>query len=133
MDFLAAWWIFRQIMLFYQYDAKMEMIMNNNISMDLILSEEACNVLDSFVAMLKLHVVFYSADGKILRSGRNFGNSKYCELMQKEYFGLDLCCKLDREKQIECAKKSQMLCYRCHAGLNELIAPCRPSVIHGSG
>ena len=93
------------------------------ITLDLLLSDEVCRLLDSFAAAMKIQVVFYSASGEILRRGRSFGNSSYCDLMQKKFFGASRCVQLDKKMQAEALASGRVCCYRCHAGLNELIAP----------
>lgn len=94
-----------------------------NISIEFILRDEVCRLLDNFAALMKIQAVFFSIDGRILKRGRNYGNSDYCCLMQERYFGMDACRRLDEEKQEECSKSGSILCYTCHAGLNEVIAP----------
>jgi AraC-like DNA-binding protein/ligand-binding sensor protein len=99
--------------------------MTSPISLDLLLSDEVCRLLDSFAAAMKIQVVFYSRSGEILRRGRSFGNSSYCDAMQKHLFGSEKCIALDRAMQKKSLESGEVCCYRCHAGLNELIAPVR--------
>ncbi len=99
--------------------------MSTPITLDLLLSDEVCRLLDSFAAAMKIQVVFYSRSGEILRRGRTFGNSSYCELMQTKFFGSEKCIMLDKAMQKKCLESGTVQCYRCHAGLNELIAPVR--------
>ncbi len=100
-------------------------IMTAPISLDLLLSDEVCRLLDSFAAAMKIQVVFYSRDGKILRRGRSFSNSAYCDAMQKQFFDSEKCIALDKAMQKRSLESGEVCCYRCHAGLNELIAPVR--------
>lgn len=93
------------------------------ISLDLLLSDDACRLLDSFAATMKIQVVFYSRSGEILRRGRSFGNSSYCDAMQKQFFGSEKCIALDKAMQKRSLESGEVFCYSCHAGLNELIAP----------
>lgn len=97
--------------------------MSPKITLDLLLSNEVCRLLDSFASTMNIQAVFYSRDGEILRRGRSFGNSRYCTLMQKNFFGIDRCIKLDNEMQKLCMQQQTPLLYKCHAGLYELIAP----------
>lgn len=99
--------------------------MSSQITLELLLSDEVCRLLDSFAAAMKIQVVFYSRSGEILRRGRTFGNSSYCDLMQKKFFGSEKCIMLDKAMQKKCLESGAVFCYRCHAGLNELIAPVR--------
>lgn len=93
--------------------------------MNNIFNDEVCRLLDSFAAAMKIQVVFYSRSGEILRRGRSFGNSAYCDLMQKKFFGSEKCVQLDKLMQKKCLETGSVCCYRCHAGLHELIAPVR--------
>ena len=95
------------------------------ISLDVLLSDEVCRLLDSCAAAMKIQVVFYSQSGRILRRGRAFGNSRYCDCMQKTFFGGGRCVELDLAMQKRCLETGAVCRYRCHAGLNELIAPVR--------
>jgi AraC-like DNA-binding protein len=97
--------------------------MMNPFSLELILRDEVCKLLDNFAALMRLQAVFFAADGRILKRGRNYASSDYCRLMQEKFFGIDVCVRLDREKQREAARFGHMLCYTCHAGLREVIAP----------
>lgn len=99
--------------------------MSKKITFDLLLSDEVCRLLDSFASTLNIQAVFYSRDGKVLRRGRSFGNSRYCTLMQEKYFGISRCIALDNEMQDSCCEKDIALLYKCHAGLCELIAPVK--------
>ena len=93
--------------------------------MNNIFNDEVCRLLDSFAAAMKIQVVFYSRSGEILRRGRSFGNSAYCDLMQKKFFGSEKCVQLDKLMQKKCLESGSVCRYRCHAGLHELIAPVR--------
>ncbi|MBO7329987.1 MAG: PocR ligand-binding domain-containing protein [Lentisphaeria bacterium] len=99
--------------------------MTRNISLDLLLSDEVCRLLDCFASTMKIQVVFYSRSGEILRRGRSFGNSRYCTLMQEKFFGMERCIELDNKMQQLCRKEERAVLYCCHAGLYELIAPVK--------
>lgn len=99
--------------------------MPENISLDLLLSDEVCRLLDCFASTMKIQVVFYSRSGEVLRRGRSFGNSRYCTLMQDKFFGIERCIALDNKMQKLCKKEDRAVLYRCHAGLYELIAPVK--------
>ena len=99
--------------------------MNGPVSLDVLLSREVCRLLDSFAAILKTQVIFYSAGGEILKRGRDCSVSAFCSFVQQKYFSLETCQKLDREMQ-ELTRRTGRICsYRCHAGLTEIIAPIR--------
>lgn len=97
--------------------------MKEMISLDVLLSDEVCRLLDSFATVMKIQVVFFSEQGRILKRGRDFGNSEYCRLMQERYFSLEQCIQLDRKMLQSCMSTREICSYRCHAGLNELLAP----------
>ena len=99
--------------------------MTRNISLDLLLSDEVCRLLDCFASTMKIQVVFYSRSGEILRRGRSFGNSRYCTLMQEKFFGMERCIELENKMQKLCRKEERAVLYCCHAGLYELIAPVK--------
>ena len=99
--------------------------MPEKISLEVLLSDEVRRLLDSCAAAMKIQVVFYSRDGRILRRGRSFGNSRYCDCMQRRFFGGGRCIELDRAMQRRCLETGSVCRYRCHAGLEEIIAPVR--------
>lgn len=121
MEIPALWWTFRQKMLFYQ---KTGSIMKP-ISLELVLHDEVYKLLDGFAALMRLHAVFFSVDGRSVKSGRDEDISRYCELVQDRFFRLDVCLALDEKMQRAAARCGTMLCYGCHAGLKEVIAPVR--------
>ncbi len=102
-----------------------EVMVSKTITLELLLSDEVCRLLDSFATTLNIQVVFYSRDGEVLKRGRSFGNSRYCTLMQKNFFGIDRCIQLDNEMQQLCQQSQSPQLYKCHAGLYELIAPVK--------
>ena len=99
--------------------------MTQPITLEVLLSDEVCRLLDSFAATMNVQVVFYSVEGKVLKRGRSFGNSRYCTLMQEKFFGIDRCIALDNEMQRRCLKSDRAVLYKCHAGLYELVAPVK--------
>jgi len=99
--------------------------MTQPITLDILLSDEVCRLLDSFASTMKVQVVFYSANGQVLKRGRSFGNSRYCSLMQEKFFGIDRCIALDNEMQKQSLKSDRAVLYKCHAGLYELVAPVK--------
>ena len=99
--------------------------MPKNITLDVLLSEEVCRLLDSFASTMNIQVVFCSRSGEVLKRGRSFGNSRYCNLMQDKYFGISRCIGLDKTMQMRSLAEGKPLLYKCHAGLYELIAPVK--------
>lgn len=99
--------------------------MSGNLSLDVLLSKEVCRLLDSFAAIIKTQVIFYSAGGEILKRGRDCSVSNFCSLVQKKYFSLETCQQLDHEMQERTRSTGRLLSYQCHAGLTEIIAPIK--------
>jgi AraC-like DNA-binding protein len=100
------------------------LIMNKNkLSLEILLNNEVYQLLDSFAAILKTQIVFYSNNGTILKRGRNLACSKYCSLVQERYFSVDQCLQLDKKMQKQ-SQESNLICsYQCHAHLTEIVAP----------
>ena len=96
--------------------------MRENHSLELILHNEVQCLLDNFASVMKVHVVFYSGSGEILRRGRGEGNCRFCQLVQQR-FPVEKCLKLDHEKQEEARKTGDCRTYVCHAGLWEAVMP----------
>jgi len=99
--------------------------MSDRLSLDILLSKEVCRLLDSFAAIIKTQVIFYSAGGEILKRGRDCSVSSFCALIQQKYFSLETCQSLDREMQEHTRNTGKLCSYQCHAGLTEIIAPIR--------
>lgn len=91
-------------------------------TIELILHDEVQKLLDVFAVAMKIRIVLYTPDGKIIRSDRQQRNSEYCQLIQ-DYLLPGACAALDSAKQLECLKKKALICYQCHAGLKEALAP----------
>ena len=104
---------------------KEDFAMTKKITLEILLSDEVCRLLDSFAATMNIQVLFCSRTGEVLRRGRNFGNSRYCTLMQDKVFGIHRCIKLDNAMQQLCCQQEKAILYKCHAGLYELIAPVK--------
>ena len=99
--------------------------MSDHLSLDVLLSKEVCRLLDSFAAIIKTQVIFYSAGGEILKRGRDCSVSSFCALIQQKYFSLETCQNLDREMQEHTRCTGKLCSYQCHAGLTEIIAPIK--------
>ncbi len=95
---------------------------------ELFLSDEVQALLDHFAALLDIRVTFFSAEGRMLRRGRQMANSDYCRMIQSKTGNLRRCVAMDVGKQLEAMKKNTIIDYQCHAGLREAIAPV---YIHG--
>lgn len=95
----------------------------NKSGIELVLSDEVQKLLDHFANLFNISISFYSPDGDIIRRGAAMKNTVYCQLIQQQLGHLDRCRMLDTDKQREAASRQKLLCYRCHAGLCEAIAP----------
>ncbi len=90
---------------------------------EVIMQSEVKLLLDQFASVMKIHTVFYNADGHMLQVGRNENVCRYCQIIQQLPGGLEKCRSLDRRKQEECRCCKHLITYRCHAGLGEIMAP----------
>jgi len=94
-------------------------------AMELFLSRDVRNLLDQLSAAFQVRAVFFDADGKPLLRGRELANCRCCTLIQQSPEGFARCHTLDKIKQAEAAKSGSMICYTCHAGLMEAVAPVK--------
>lgn len=95
--------------------------MNN--SLEIILHDEVQRIFDQFAASFGIAIVFYSIDGKILRRGLNRPPSPFCALVQDRLFNRALCTEMDEEMCRRCSQSKNPVGYRCHAGIEEAVAP----------
>lgn len=93
-----------------------------NYAFEVIMRSEVKLLLDQFASVMKLHTVFYASDGHMLQIGRNENVCSYCQIIQR-ICGVEKCRMLDRLKQEDCRKTKQLISYRCHAGLGEIMTP----------
>jgi AraC-like DNA-binding protein len=92
-------------------------------TLQLILRKDIQKIFDNFAATVNKKVVFFSPDGKILTSGLNCRNSEFCHIVQTKIFGHERCSMTDIANMNESVKKKGMVCYRCHAGIQEAVTP----------
>ncbi len=92
-------------------------------TLEIILKPEIEKLFDQFCSIFGIRIIFYSVAGKILKTGLNRGDSQFCRLIQQQLCGIDKCLAMDEEKRQECAIAGETVSYRCHAGLNEAVAP----------
>ncbi len=92
-------------------------------AIEIVLDEEIQKIFDHFAAGFGIVMMFFAPDGTILRRGLDRHNSSYCQLIQDEIFGAESCTGMDESKRLESIKKQQIVNYRCHAGIEEAIAP----------
>lgn len=92
-------------------------------TLQLILRADIQKIFDNFAATVNKKIVFFSPDGKILTSGLNCRNSAFCRIIQTRIFGYDRCIRVDAVNMNESARRKGMVCYRCHAGIQEAVTP----------
>ncbi|MBE6358054.1 MAG: helix-turn-helix domain-containing protein [Lentisphaerae bacterium] len=97
----------------------------SSMPMELFLSDEVQGLLDDFASLLDVRVTFYSLAGEPLRRGKEMRNCAYCSLVHEELSGFSRCVSMDCDKQREAVQRSEIINYRCHAGLHECIAPVK--------
>lgn len=90
---------------------------------ELVFRGDVQKLLDQFSSAFQVRMVFFGPEGQMLHSNHNSHNSAYCRTIQKSVFGRGRCVRMDRAKQNECLKSGKIVCYRCHAGLREAVAP----------
>jgi AraC-like DNA-binding protein/ligand-binding sensor protein len=92
-------------------------------TLELILHDQVQRLLDVFASAMEMRVVLFGPDGTIIRSDRHrMRNSEYCRQIQQNIFP-GRCAALDRAMQAESLKRKGLVCYQCHAGLREAVAP----------
>ena len=92
-------------------------------AIEIVLDEEIQKIFDHFAAGFGVTMMFFAPDGTILRRGLNRPNSCFCQLIQDEIFSTESCTVMDESKRQESIKKQGIVNYRCHAGIEEAIAP----------
>ncbi len=93
------------------------------LPLDLVFDGEAQRLFDSFTVCFGIRIVLFSADGRMLRTGLDRPCAAYCRLVQDHLYGVDRCRSMDATHERLASEQRRMLCYQCHAGLNEVIKP----------
>lgn len=89
----------------------------------LFFDEDVQRIFDHFSSVFNIRILFYSADGAIVKVGLNRPNARYCQLIQQDLYGVESCLYTDAMKREEAARRKEIVCYRCHAGLEEALTP----------
>jgi len=92
-------------------------------AIEIVLDEEVQKIFDHFAAGFGVAIMFFSPDGQVLKRGLNRANSCFCNIIQDKIFGRNICYVLDESKRRECTERQQPISYRCHAGIEEAVAP----------
>ncbi|MDD5596812.1 MAG: PocR ligand-binding domain-containing protein [Victivallaceae bacterium] len=91
-------------------------------ALEIILRPEIQRLFDQFCSSFDIRILFYSVNGKVMKVGLNRDDSYFCSLIHRVY-GIEKCLVMDEAKRHECAEKEEIISYRCHAGINEALAP----------
>ena len=86
------------------------------------LTEKFCLLLDQFRRVTDTRIVFYDADGHLLKVGLDRPDCLYCQIVQGELYGPELCHRMNVDGR-EAARGKNMHCYQCSAGLLEVVIP----------
>ncbi|NLW86416.1 MAG: helix-turn-helix domain-containing protein [Planctomycetes bacterium] len=77
---------------------------------------------DHFYSLLGVRIAFFTSSGGQLKVGKRKGSCAYCRLLRSE-LGHGVCLAQDDAMRRRAAAEGKMICYQCHAGLTEAIAP----------
>lgn len=92
-------------------------------ALEIILHDDIQQIFDNFAAAFGISVVFYSIDGKIAKRGLNRPTTSFCALIQDQMFSRKRCLYTDEQMCRQCTRSRKLVSYRCHAGIEEAIAP----------
>ncbi len=92
-------------------------------ALEIILHEDIQRIFDNFTASFDISIVFYSIDGKVLKRGLNQFPAPFCMLIQDQLFSKTQCLYMDEEMCRQCTRSRRIVGYRCHAGIEEAVAP----------
>jgi AraC-like DNA-binding protein len=89
----------------------------------IIFKDDIQKIFDHFSSMFDLKILFYSAEGEIIKVGLNRPNSLYCQLIQDKLFGINACLNIDREGREKAKTLGKTVDYFCHAGIKDILTP----------
>ena len=89
------------------------------------MSDEVQTILDHFADLLDIRITFYSLGGERVRRGKAMCNSRYCEMVQCDPVRFSRCLAMDAAMREAAEGSEDVIAYRCHAGLQEVIAPVK--------
>lgn len=92
-------------------------------ALEIILHKETQKIFDNFAESFGVAILFYSISGQELKRGLDKPASKFCEIIQTHLYGKKKCIFTDEKRCIECAQKKKPVAYKCHAGIDEAVAP----------
>ena len=91
--------------------------------LELLLDERINRIFQNFSDSFGVTILFCTPDGEIRRRRRM--NAPYCELIQQAVCSRADCEANDRTARNCCLARGRLYPYRCHAGVEEAIAPIR--------
>jgi AraC-like DNA-binding protein/ligand-binding sensor protein len=92
-------------------------------ALEIILQEETQKIFDNFAESFGVVILFYSINGKELKRGLDKAGSMFCQIVQEHLYGKKKCIFTDEKRCVECARKKRPVAYKCHAGIDEAVAP----------
>jgi AraC-like DNA-binding protein len=92
-------------------------------ALEIILHDDIQRIFDHFSAAFGISIVFYSIDGKIVKRGLNRKAAPFCALIQDQLFSKKQCLYMDEQMCRQCTRSRKTVSYRCHAGIEEAVAP----------
>lgn len=92
-------------------------------TLETILHDDIQRIFDHFAAAFGIAIVFYSIDGKIVKRGLSGSGAHFCALIQNQLFSRKRCAYSDEQMCRRCTRSRRMVSYRCHAGIEEAVAP----------
>ncbi len=96
--------------------------MSMSVALRTIVKEDVQQILDHFCCSFDIRILLYTSSGDVLRVGLDRSDSPYCTRIRSLY-GAQKCLSLDRTMRQQAAERRDLICYRCHAGLNECVEP----------
>lgn len=89
----------------------------------IIFKDDVQKIFDHISSTFDLKILFYSAEGEIIKVGLNRPNALYCRLIQDNLFGIDACLDIDRKGREEAKTLRKTVNHFCHAGVKDVITP----------
>ncbi|MBO5952571.1 MAG: PocR ligand-binding domain-containing protein [Oscillospiraceae bacterium] len=79
-------------------------------------------VMQAFHTVTKIRIVIFDADFQELLAYPK-ERENFCHLLRNTLQGDAACFHSDRQGCLQCAKSKELVIYRCHAGLTEVVVP----------
>lgn len=92
-------------------------------ALEVLLDAMIQEIFENFAASFGTTILLFSTSGEVLSRGSR--NSCFCDLVQNRIFTPALCQAADDQAREKCAREQRLFNYRCHAGIEEAVAPIR--------